>query len=453
MNCTAIILASGEGERFQGILPKQFTKLAGLPILVHTLKVFQQSPQINYIVVVTNERHVELVWSYATTYDFDKVVKVVCGGQTRQESSQVGLNCCAQETDYVLIHDAVRPFVNSRIISTLIDAVWEHKAVDTVIPSADTIVQIDQHGFISAIPDRSFLRRGQTPQAFDYQLIKRAHQHAEEQQVADSTDDCALVLRMKHPVYTVMGDEQNIKITYPIDLHMADKLFQLKTQSAPNMPALEITARFKDKVFVVIGGSSGIGKSLQQQLRNFSHKVYVLSRSSVPSVDITDCNSIDNAFKEITTKESRIDYIINCAGDLIRKNVEFTSIDEWDHIYDTNIKGCFLLAKCILPIFKKQNHGSLIFVGSSSYTRGRAGYAAYCSSKAALVNFCQALAEEVAQDNILVNVASPGRVNTPLRYKNFGKENPETLLDPDHVALQIVNALCQETTGSLFEIK
>ena len=93
-----------------------------------------------------------------------------------------------------------------------------------------------------------------------------------------------------------------------------------------------------------------------------------------------------------------------------------------------------------------------MFIGSSSYTRGRGGYAAYSSSKAALVNFCQALSEEVEGDNIRVNLVSPGRVQTPLRYRNFGHEDPATLLTPQRVSGQILQALSMQTTGSVFEV-
>ena len=127
-------------------------------------------------------------------------------------------------------------------------------------------------------------------------------------------------------------------------------------------------------------------------------------------------------------------------------------LEEWCYLYDVNVTGCFNVSKALIPIFKKQHSGSLMFVGSSSYTRGRAGYAAYSSSKAALVNFCQAFAEEMSSLSVKVNVASPGRVNTPLRYRNFGQEDLATLLDPDVVAAQIVQALAIETTGSVFEI-
>jgi 2-C-methyl-D-erythritol 4-phosphate cytidylyltransferase len=449
---SAIILASGSGERFMGKTPKQFTKLAGLPILVHTLKVFQENKNIHEIIVVTNEDFIHFVWQFVRTYSLSKISKVVAGGETRQESSKIGLDCCDKKTKYVLIHDGVRPFISNETINELIASVETHKAVDTVIPSADTIVQINKNNFIDTIPDRSFLRRGQTPQAFEYQLIKKAHQAALNGNIKNSTDDCALVMQMSHPVFTVMGDKQNMKITYPIDLHIADKLFQLRCQSTEKSINMNLPELFSDKIIIIAGGTSGIGKALSILLKPHVKKLYALGRKTSPEIDITNYDTITNTLKTIWDNEKKIDYVINCAGDLIRKDVEFTSVEEWDHIYDVNLKGNFLLVKALLPYFKKQNYGNIMFVGSSSYTRGRAGYSAYCGSKAALVNFCQAFAEEVSSDNIRVNVASPGRVNTPLRYRNFGKEDPETLLNAEYVAKKIVFAMLQETTGSVFEI-
>lgn len=449
---SAIILASGLGERFMGKTPKQFAKLAGLPILVHTLKVFQKNENIQDIIVVTNEEFVNLVWEFVRTYDLSKIAKVVGGGETRQESSKIGIDCCDKKTKFVLIHDGVRPFISDETINELVSLVKIHKAVDTVIPSADTIVQIDTNGFIDTIPDRSFLRRGQTPQAFEYQLIKKAHQTALNDNIRSSTDDCALVIQMNHSVYTVLGDKQNMKITYPIDLHIADKLFQLRCESVKENINEDLLQQFFDKTIIIAGGTSGIGKALSLLLKPYAKKLYALGRATSPKLDITNYDMLTNTFQTIWNDEKKIDYVINCAGDLIRKDVEFTSIEEWDHIYEVNLKGNFLLAKALLPYFKKQNYGSLMFVGSSSYTRGRAGYSAYCSSKAALVNFCQAFAEEVSRFNIKVNLISPSRVDTPLRYKNFGKEDKKTLLKADYVAQKIIQAMMVETTGSIFEI-
>lgn len=451
MSTTAIILASGTGSRFQDSHPKQFMKLSGLPVIVHTLKTFQSSSLIKSIVVVCHQDYLDHIWSLVSRYGLSKVEKAVVGGATRQESSRIGIECCGDEADHVLIHDSVRPFLTHKVIDDVVAAVHVHGAVDTVIPSADTLVEVDPDGFIANIPDRAKLRRGQTPQAFALELIREAHRQAIADGVDNATDDCALVLRLGHPVFTVAGDEQNIKITYPLDLHLADKLFQLKMQTLPAAVGGDVSV-LTGKVFVVIGGTSGIGHALCAQLAPFSEKVYPFSRSTALAVDVRRAETIQQALDTVLAREGRIDFVINCSGDLIRKDVAFTSWEEWQQIYDTNINSNFHLARILIPLFKRQNHGSLLFVGSSSYTRGRGGYAAYSSSKAALVNFCQALSEEVADENIQVNLVSPGRVRTPLRFRNFGQEAPETLLEPEAVAQVIVRALAMQTTGSIFEV-
>jgi ribitol-5-phosphate 2-dehydrogenase (NADP+) / D-ribitol-5-phosphate cytidylyltransferase len=449
---TAIILASGSGVRFKGDLPKQFVKIAGLPVVVHTLKAFQMNKQLSDIIIVTLAEYVEELWGLVGKNQLSKVKRIVAGGNTRQESSMIGLKSCDEDTKYVLIHDAVRPFISQGIINDLVEAIQKSKAVDTVIPSPDTIVRIDRDGNIIDIPDRSFLRRGQTPQAFEFKLIKNAHETALKNGIVNSTDDCSLVLRLGYPVYTVSGEEENIKITYPLDIQIADKLFQLKNLKIHSAPTRKELEKLRDMVFVIIGGSSGIGRSIVDELKKYKAKVYSLSRRIEPSTDVTDLQSIKRAFKEIWTKEQRIDCVINSAGSLLRRDVEFMDTKEWDAIHNTNIKGAFLTAKAAIPIMKRQKYGSMLFIGSSSYTRGRRGYAAYSSSKAALVNFCQALAEELLEHNVKVNVLSPSRVNTPMRLSNFGKEDPRSLLPPEKVAREVLKIMFTDTTGSVFDI-
>jgi 2-C-methyl-D-erythritol 4-phosphate cytidylyltransferase len=449
---TAIILASGTGLRFQNQQPKQFMKLAGLPVIIHTIKTFQSSQLIDSVVVVCHEDYIGHVWELTAQYGLTKVEKVVVGGATRQESSRIGIECCGPKTDYVLLHDSVRPFLTHKMVENLIAAVKVHGAVDTVIPSADTLVEVDGDGFITNIPARARFRRGQTPQAFDYDLVLDAHNKALAQHVENATDDCQLVMRLGHRVFTVLGDEQNIKITYPLDLHLADKLFQLNALTPQGLAGNGDV--WNGKVFVIIGGTQGIGRSIVERLGNNGMAVvYALGLSSTPAVDVTEYASLQSTLEKIFRQEGRIDYVVNCAGDLIRKNVANMSIKEWDDLYRVNVSGNFYLAKALMPLWEQQKSGNLMLVGSSSYTRGRGGYAAYSSSKAALVNFCQALAEEVDCWNVKVNVANPGRVRTDLRFRNFGQEPPESLLSPDHVAEQILAALAMGTTGSVFEIR
>jgi len=350
-----------------------------------------------------------------------------------------------------LLHDSVRPFLTHRVIEDLVAAVKIHGAVDTVIPSADTLVEIDSDGFITKIPDRTRFRRGQTPQAFSYRLIQDAHNKATTENVENATDDCQLVMRLGHKVFTVAGDEQNIKITYPIDLHIADKLFQLKSQVVSS-ERKDLADFFCDKVVVVFGGSTGIGACFAKIMSDIGARVYACGRSTSVAVDVTQPESIDQFIQRIANAEECIDFVVNCAGDLVRRDVEFTSLEQWRYLYAVNVEGAFNIAQAIIPWFRRQQRGSLMFLGSSSYTRGRAGYAAYSSSKAALVNFCQALAEELVPLGVKVNVASPGRVKTGLRARHFGTEPEGSLLCPDVVAQKIASALMTETTGSVFDV-
>jgi len=448
----AILLASGKGERLKNEIPKQFTKLAGFPVILHTLRTFQSSKVIDEIVVVTINEYIEETRGLCQKYNISKAKIVVKGGSTRQRSSEIGINQCSKDTGYVLIHDSVRPFVSHDIINNLINMVKIHKSVDTIIPTADTIVEINNKGFIKSIPNRTNLRRGQTPQAFEFNLIKKAHLNAKNMNIRNATDDCSLVLKLKKKVFTIPGDVQNIKITYPLDLEIADKLFQLKNISTKAKLSNNKNKLLKNKVFIIIGGTSGFGKAISQELKKYDCKIYSLSRNTDPSIDISNLKQIKKVFRDIYKNEGKIDYIINSAGDMLHKNIEDTTDKDWNYIYNINIKGPFNISKGAIPILKKQNGGHLIFIGSSSYTRGRQGYAAYSSSKAALVNFCQALAEELIDFNIKVNILNPARANTPLRNRIFGKEDPKSLLKPEKVAARIYDILFSEITGSVFDI-
>lgn len=222
----AVILASGSGSRINKETPKQFLELSGSPLIIHTLKPFEKNSNIDEVIIVTLSDYMDKTWEFVNRYRLTKVKNIIRGGKTRQESSKNGIDGCGDDTEFVLIHDAVRPFITNNLLNRLIKALDQHDAVVPVIPSPDTIVETDRKGFINKIPNRSMLWRVQTPQAFEYQLIIEAHTKALRQGIKNSTDDSSLVLRIGHPVYTIKGDERNIKITYPTDFHIAGKLFE-----------------------------------------------------------------------------------------------------------------------------------------------------------------------------------------------------------------------------------
>lgn len=222
----AVILASGSGRRINREIPKQFLDLSGSPLLIQTLKPFEKCRNIDGLIIVTLSEYIDKTWEFVNRYRLAKVKKIIPGGKTRQESSKNGIDACGDDTKFVLIHDAARPFITPDLLKELIKALKKNEAVVPVIPPTDTLIETDRKGFIINIPSRSKVWRVQTPQAFSYELIKEAHAKALKDGIKNSTDDSSLVLRMGRPVYTVKGDDKNIKITYPTDFEIAGKLFE-----------------------------------------------------------------------------------------------------------------------------------------------------------------------------------------------------------------------------------
>ncbi len=216
---SAIILMAGTGNRFGSSLPKQFHLLDNKKIYLHTLGTFTNSDLFDEILLVCHPDWMKEVARESSC-------RVIAGGATRQESSYFGLKACSPGTRYVVIHDAVRPFVSGEILKANVDAVQAHKAVDTCIPAVDTPVISKNGREIDDIPLRDHYWRGQTPQSFAYELILRAHETTTRKNV---TDDCSLVLEMGHPIAIVHGSEENIKITTEFDL-LLSKLITMRVE-------------------------------------------------------------------------------------------------------------------------------------------------------------------------------------------------------------------------------
>lgn len=233
MKNIALILAGGSGERFQSPVPKQFLKIAGRPLLGICLEAFQRHPGIDGIVLVCTADRLTQAEKIASGPGFSKVIMVVPGGKTRQESSFIGIGAAPAGAERVLIHDAARAIVPEEVISRVLEAVAKAPAVMPVLPAGDTTVRVDDRGEVMAVLDREKLRRVQTPQGFKLEIIRRAHELARREGYADASDDCSLVLRYNlAPVTTVAGDPQNIKVTYPQDLIVAGLLLKAHRPSA-----------------------------------------------------------------------------------------------------------------------------------------------------------------------------------------------------------------------------
>ncbi|HCO1769865.1 TPA: bifunctional cytidylyltransferase/SDR family oxidoreductase, partial [Escherichia coli] len=435
---------------FGGTLPKQFTKLAGKAVIEYTVEAFEKSLNIDEIIIVSHPSYVDLIWKFVKKNQWEKVTKVFNGGKERFDSTYSALQGLEGEDNNsnILLHDAVRPLINESIINNCIDALRNFEAVDVVIPSADTLVEVYDDGCISNIPNRAIMRRGQTPQAFKLGTLKQAYQRAINAQRFSFTCDCGVVRSMVPGVRvaTVVGAESNMKVTHPIDLFIAEKLLQEANKISFNTG--DNLDYIKDKNIIIFGGNSGIGLEIKKAAILLGANVEIASRS-FNNVDI-EC--VKNYLAQMEKKLGCIDYIINTAGVLIKKPIDMLTNEEVHTLININFIGAVNIAMASKQYLKKSS-GMLLNFTSSSYTRGRSYYALYSSSKAAIVNFTQAIAEEWSSENIKVNCINPERTATPMRTINFGIEPAELLLDPRDVALTSLKVLGADSTGLIIDVR
>lgn len=219
----AIIAAAGSGKRMASDRPKQFLQLAGIPVIIHALKPFEQCDSIQEIIVVLPADASAEFLASANKYGLRKVSRVVPGGATRAESVKRGVAAIRAATaELVAVHDGVRPFVTPEEISETLLAAEKHGAAILVAPATDTIKQVADDLVIRTL-DRRELRRALTPQCFRYDLLRRAYERVDPSDPA-LTDDSVLVEKLGIKVAAVEGSSRNIKITTPDDLKFAEAL-------------------------------------------------------------------------------------------------------------------------------------------------------------------------------------------------------------------------------------
>ena len=219
--CGAVIVAAGSASRMGGI-DKVMAPLGGEPMVVRTVRQFQTCDAIREIVIVTREDL--LIPVSDLCHGFDKVKAVVVGGKSRDESVWQGLNALSDKVKLVAVQDGARPFVDWPMIDRVVRAANSYGAAAPAIPVKDTI-KVVKGGIVADTPDRSRLQAVQTPQVFDFDLLRGALQQAKADGAA-ITDDCSAVERLGMSVRIVEGDEKNIKITTPLDLKIAELLLE-----------------------------------------------------------------------------------------------------------------------------------------------------------------------------------------------------------------------------------
>ena len=452
----AVILAGGSGSRMGmgNDIPKQFMKVAGKKVIEHTIDVFEASPLIDEICIVSKSDFVADVENLVVANQYKKVKKVLHGGKERYHSSLAAINAYTDDNDNLLFHDAVRPLVSQRIIADCVEALKHYNAVDVAVKTTDTIISVDEKECIDFIPDRTKLRNGQTPQCFKLGTIRKAYELALADPNFTTTDDCGTVRRYlpNEPIYVVNGDNSNMKLTYVEDLFLLDKLFQLRTQSGEQSHLSDKAIEdLKRKVIVVFGGSYGIGGEIINIAKQYQSHIYSFSRSQ-NNCDVANVEQVHSALEQVVNKEGRIDAVICTAGILIKESLPSMSQNDIVNSINVNLLGVINVAKESFP-YLKETKGALLFYTSSSYTRGRMMYSIYSATKAAIVNFVQAIAEEWHEFGIRTNCINPERTKTPMRLHNFGNEPEGSLLPVEAVAIASINTLFSEATGEVVDVR
>ncbi|MEV0379933.1 bifunctional cytidylyltransferase/SDR family oxidoreductase [Nonomuraea sp. NPDC050643] len=389
LRSVGVLLAGGVGQRVGLGTPKQLIEVAGRTIIEHSLAVFEAAPEIDEIVVLMTPGYAGRVREIVAEGGYRKVGKIVDGGASRTESTWRALQALGTEECNVLLHDAVRPLLEPRIITECVRALETHTAVNVAIASSDTVLVAEpgpDGEVIGEVLDRSRLRRSQTPQCFRLSVIREAYVRA----LADpgfagrpATDDCGVVLRYLPdvPIHLVPGSEHNIKVTHPADLHIADLLFRLP----PPVPEGDAAA-LGGRTLVVFGSPELATLAAARGAR-------VHALSTADGVRVEDFDSVAKALDDV----GAADHVVYAAGaghsgDLGRATGDAVTEAVGGHL------GALNVARAARPHLR----GSLLLhmpPGSG---------ALHASVSAALAGLTRGLAREWASDGIRVNCVNTG---------------------------------------------
>ena len=217
-----VVVAGGRSTRMQGA-DKVFANLGGMPVLAHCLEVFQASELVSGVVLVLAAHNIESGEAMVSGRGLTTVISVVRGGARRQDSVRIGLEALiasGRSPGYVAIHDGPRPFIDEPMLSRGLDAAIRSGVSVPAVPVTDTIKQVDDDGTVTSTPDRSTLRAVQTPQIFELGVVLEAHRRVQD----DVTDDAMMVERIGRTVSVFEGSPDNVKITIPGDLEIAERI-------------------------------------------------------------------------------------------------------------------------------------------------------------------------------------------------------------------------------------
>ncbi|MFI6645650.1 SDR family oxidoreductase [Streptomyces sp. NPDC050504] len=470
-----MVLAGGTGTRVGLDVPKQLAKVAGKTVIEHTLCAFEASPDVDDVLVLMHRDHIAEAERIVRAAGLRKVRAVLAGGPSRGATARRAVDVLsghlgAADRAKILLHDAVRPLVSQRVISECVAALDTHGAVDVAVPASDTIIDVDaaadnggdgdgpervgREPRVTRIPDRCLLRHGQTPQGFRLPVLRRAHELAArgtDEGAAPATDDCAVVLRYLPdvPITVVRGDAFNLKITHPLDLLVADKLFQLRSQEPP-VPAssASCSAGLRGRTMVVFGPGYGVDSDLTELAESYGCRVMRFS-ATLTGTHVDRPDDIASALAHARLRTGRIDFVVIASGQHFLGDLVDVSLEDVRRATAVNYLAPVHIARAAHSHLA-ESRGQLLLFTASSYVRGRARHSLHSSTKAAVVNFTQALAEEWAPDGIRVNCVNPDR---PAVTPEPPAGAAGTPLTSRAVAQTALDVLVSASTGHVFDVR
>ncbi|MEV5407947.1 bifunctional cytidylyltransferase/SDR family oxidoreductase [Thermopolyspora sp. NPDC052614] len=453
----AVVLAGGVGQRMGAGMPKQLLKVAGRTILEHSVAVFESVAEIDEIVVLMAPGHVADARELVARNGFRKVTAIVEGGASRTESTWRALAAIGERECDVLLHDAVRPLVDPAIVRECVAALATCEALEVAIASSDTIVRVDagpDGEIVRDVPDRSSLRRTQTPQGFRLSVIREAYRRAfADPGFADrpATDDCGVVLRYlpEVPIRVVPGSEHNLKITHPLDMAIAERLFRLAGRAAPPLAGPDaVRDAFAGRTVAVFGEGFGLAGAL----RRYGAAVHRFRRGD--GMRVEDARAVEEALAVAAKESGRVDHVVHAVEVPEVGRLADASPEAVAEVLGAGTLGPANVARAALP-YLRESRGHLLFHATAGAPHGLGA-----TVRAAVVALTEALAEEWAEYGIRVNCLDSGRVADPARpWPGFAPAMPPSSSplsspppSPEAIAETALAVLASGLTGEIIDV-
>lgn len=433
-NISVILLAAGNGSRMKNKMKKQYMTINGKSMIEICIEKFN-TIDTNEIILIVNATELE---SIQEKYKRFKSIRVVSGGNTRQQSCNIGIQEINKNCDFVLIHDVARVLVSESTINTCITLLKD--GFDCCAPYLDSVnsLLISNTNKQFDYCNREKIKNIQTPQGFKKEIITKSVDYLDKY-----TDNIGQVIDNNKDIHLKLfeGEQINFKITTMYDFLLAEYLMANHKSSISSL-----SFNGKNKKALVFGGNGGIGKEIVKDLVQNNVEVHLSSRE----IRISDDDL--SSYKNINW-----DIIVNCIGTMtnkdnksIIKSFKDLSLEDFCYVVDVNFISCVKIAK--LAQETMINGGHLLFIGSSSTKEGREDFSSYSSSKTAISSFVESISKEFFVNNIMVNCLHPSRTNSKMRNV-FENEDIDKMLSCEDVG-RIAMGFCNgNVTGNNFYLR